>query len=293
MVIKIKLKIFFTLILVFFKISTVLSQNNDTLFYKIFYKNYDFCFNNREVIPLTGFYKQMDGEFYLHEGYFDSIYSKEAQWTRGLVLPKGKRKGQLIPYKEIFIDKSNNLIDTIKNYFPNSFLKSDTLRLWYYESFYFLQQLKEPVISNLPDSQVIRILYPSKWGKFYPTCFSSIRIHIYCDSARVYYKKGCYKEGLFNVTEMNTNLLKKRKLKLLKKYIKEMEFSGEKVFSRNKGDDYPWLFEYKNRNKYYKFYRDMFSRVNMESLLPFGKCVFFMVRLKRINDKKNGPWYKR
>ena len=236
----------------------------------------------------------MDGAFYLHEGYFDSIYSKETQFTCGWVLPKGKRKGQGIPYKEIFIDKSNNLIDTLKNYFPNSFLKSDTLRLWYYESFYLLQQLKEPVISNLPDSQVIRILYPSKRGKFNPTCFSSVRIHIYVDSARVYYKEGCYKEGLFNVTEMSTSLLKKRKLKLLMKYINEMKFSGDKFFFKNNSDSSPWLFEYKIQDKYYKFYFSMYNYYEKnEYLQPFRNCSDFMVMLKRINDKKNGPWYKR
>ncbi|MCK4663974.1 MAG: hypothetical protein KAT68_13990 [Bacteroidales bacterium] len=276
-----KLKIFLTFIFGIFNILTALSQNNDTLTYKIFYKNCDFYFNNKEVIPLTGFYKQMGGLFYFHEGCFDSIYSKESQFTCGWVLPEGKRKGQGIPFKEIFIDKSNNSIDTIKNYFPSSFLKSDTLRLWYYESFYFLQQLKEPVISNHPDSQAIRILYPSKWGKFHPICFSSVRIHIYGDSARVYYKEGCYKEGLFNVTGMNTSLMKKGKLKLLKKYIHEMEFSGENIFFKGKDDGYPWLFEYKNRDKYYKLYCSMYTYENIEYLRPFRKCSDFMKSLKK------------
>lgn len=258
---------YFIVFFCFFQILASFGQTNDSLEDNIITtKKYVFLYNN-SFNPLTFFFEP-NGNFYFRNKHIESLYSD----NKSAITIKLDKKGNITKrYRDIFVSTLNNSIDTLKNYFPESIIKNDSLYLITQSiNFSFiLQQLNEPILNNSPENQVLRLLYTEDDVRNCIKNFNSIRIHFYNNSAMLFYTKGCYDE-YFNIkiTYKDSCYLKEKKINIIEKHLNKIDYSKENIFCRT---DMPWLFEYKDGIKHHIFLRSYYCQDSYETLPLFLK----------------------
>jgi hypothetical protein len=201
--------------------------------------------NNSDFIPYTiNFVPNFSNKsqyFYFNEGYEQKCDSSQ--------LYVFNKKNKVSIYRNKYIDSSNNLIDTLINYFPLRKSENDSNFIHLYLNFsYIFHSFKEPLLQN-QNSNYLRLLFIENYDK--NDVFFITRVHFFKDSAFLVYKVGLFNTyGNIKIIINDSTFISKKDIKLINKLLNKFDINNEPIVCESESYK-DWLFEISN-NKSYK-----------------------------------------
>lgn len=283
----------------YFFISSNPKVNCDTLEYVTYFKKIIILFD-KKIHKITFFLKK-DGTFLFRNFHTKYPYSGKAELhycpdknSSGMIVHNQKviEGGKI--FVEKYVDETGLRIDTLKNYFPDLLLKDSVLYNKSIEYSYILQNMHEPIFSDITDSLVLRMVTPVNFfGALGVEYFNSIRIHFYKDSTKVFKTKSKLNKAEYKPIANSICLVSKNKVHRLKKDLSMFSFNYPPLlYNPNSyypySNSYPMLLEYKNGSEYHMYLvRDYYGN---ELDMRFRDALLFkeiIMKIRKLMKRKN------
>ena len=240
-------------------------HDSNTIYTDYLIRTQKFHFSIQDTLLETNICVRPDGQF----NFIDSVDAYAKKWT---TVGSIKKDNAIINFKEKLVPKNQDTIKLI-SYFPLLIIHDNSIINHYdngndwdfgfsYEMHYsnILANLNEPLIyksNTVNEIRVILSVYNYGIHSYRPVTYSSIRLKIESNEGIIFYAKGQYDSlANFNITKMDSSVIKERDLTKVKELIKDTDFEKEYYFAQV-GIDYasPYLIEIKQNDNYYVFER--------------------------------------